>query len=298
LTSLTISSWHGRCKAPGAAGWEACRQSVAAGLGEPAAKQGEKTMENALLIGLSRQMILHREIDVVANNIANLNTTGYKADNALFEEYLMPGASAGQFARPDRRISMVQDRSTWHDQSQGAVQQTGNPLDVAIDGKGYLVVETPRGERYTRNGSLQINANGELVTSEGFRVVGESGPILLQAQDRDIMISKEGSISVREGAAATSDAVRGKLRIVSFDDPQQLRKDGSSTFMAREGAQPQPAPNARILQGVVEKSNVRSVVEMTRMIEVTRSYAQMASLLQNQSAVRRSAIERLAEVPA
>ncbi len=255
-------------------------------------------MENALLIGLSRQMILHREIDVVANNIANLNTTGYKADNALFEEYLMPVASADQFAQPDRRLSFVQDRSTWHDLSQGPVEQTGNPLDIAIDGEGFLVVQTPRGERYTRNGALQVNAAGELVTSDGFRVVGESGPIKLQTLDRDIMISKEGSITVREGKSATSDAIRGKMRLVAFDRNQSLRKDGSSTFAPPAGVTPRAAENSRVVQGAIEKSNVRGVVEMTRMIEITRAYTQVAGLLQNQSDLRRNAIEKLAEVPA
>ena len=255
-------------------------------------------MENALLIGLSRQMSLHREIEVVANNIANLNTTGYKADNAIFEEYLMPGASADQFARPDRRISYVQDRSTWHDLSQGPVERTGNPLDLAIDGEGFLVVQTPRGERYTRNGALQLNATGQLVTSEGYQVVGESGPITLQTLDRDIMISREGAISVSEGANATSDAVRGKLRIVNFERGQHLRKDGGSTFAAPAGAVPQPVATPRIVQGAIEKSNVRSVIEMTRMIEVTRNYTQVAGILQNQSDLRRNAIDKLADVPA
>ncbi len=99
-------------------------------------------MENALLIGLSRQIALQRELDVVANNIANMNTTGFKADGSVFEEYLMPVARAEQFAAPDRRLSYVQDRATWHDFSQGPIQQTGNPLDVAIDGDGFLVVQT------------------------------------------------------------------------------------------------------------------------------------------------------------
>jgi len=256
-------------------------------------------MENALLIGLSRQMSLHREIEVVANNIANLNTTGFKADNAVFEEYLMPGASAGQFAAPDRRMSYVQDRQTWHDLSQGSVEATGNPLDIAIDGQGFLVVQTPRGERYTRNGALQLNAQGQLVTSEGYAVLGESGPITLQATDKDIMISREGTITVREGASATSDANRGKIRVVTFAANQPLRKDGGSTFAAMGNAAPQPATaSTRIMQGSIEKSNVRSVVEMTRMIEVTRNYTQVASILQSQHDMRTSAIDKLAEVPA
>jgi flagellar basal-body rod protein FlgF len=257
-------------------------------------------MENSLLIGLSRQMALRRELDIVANNIANLTTTGFKADGAVFEEYLMPVARADQFLPPDRRLSFVQDRATWHDFSQGPVQQTGNPLDVAIDGDAFLVVQTPRGERYTRNGALQINTAGELVTSAGDRVLGDSGPILFQAEDRDISISADGTISVREGTNAAIDAARGRLRLASFAQPQILQKDGSSTFAAPAGVLPQtPQPqDARIVQGALEKSNVRAVVEMTRMIEVTRTYTQVATLLQQQGDLRRAAIERLAEVPA
>ena len=124
-------------------------------------------MENTLLIGLSRQIALQRELDVVANNVANMNTTGYKADGAIFEEYLMPQAQAAGFQGADRRVSYVQDRATWRDFGAGPIRPTGNPLDVAIYGDAFFVVQTPRGERYTRNGAFQINAQGELVTSAG-----------------------------------------------------------------------------------------------------------------------------------
>ena len=254
-------------------------------------------MENASLIGLSRQIALQRELDVVANNIANISTTGFKAEGVVFQEHLMPVASANQFSAGDRKLSYVQDRATWHDLSQGPVEVTGNPLDIALSGNGFLVVQTARGERYTRNGALQVNANGELVTSEGDRVLGDGGPIQLQNGDRDVSISSDGTISVREGKN-TTDSARGKLRIVSFAQPQRLQKDGASTFAAPADLAPQPATNVRVTQGAIEKSNVRSVIEMTRMIEVTRSYSEVAGILQNQSDMRRSAIEKLADVPA
>jgi flagellar basal-body rod protein FlgF len=253
-------------------------------------------MENAALVGLSRQIALQRELDVVANNIANLNTTGFKADNVVFHEFLMPGAQANQFAGNDRRVSFVQDRATWLDLGQGPVQQTGNPLDVAISGNAFLTIQTPRGERYTRNGALQLNNAGELVTSEGHKVIGESGPIVLQANDRDISISTDGTISVREGRN-TTDSLRGKLKLVTFEQPQRLQKDGTSAYVAPAGVAAQPAAQVRVVQGNIEKSNVRSVVEMTRMVEVTRTYTQVASMLQQQSDMRRAAIEKLAEVP-
>jgi flagellar basal-body rod protein FlgF len=256
-------------------------------------------MENALLIGLSRQIALHRELDVVANNIANLDTTGYKSDGSMFEEYLMPVARDGSFQGADARLSYVQDRATWHNFSAGPVKQTGNPLDVAIDGDAFLVVQTPRGERYTRNGALQISATGELVTSNGDRVLGDGGPIQFQSTDHDISINPEGTITVREGSNTTSDSPRGKLRLVRFDNVAQLQKDGSSMFAAANGEIPQtPPPSVHVVQGALEQSNVRGVIEMSRMIEVTRTYTQIAGMLQQQGDLRRSAIEKLAEVPA
>jgi flagellar basal-body rod protein FlgF len=253
-------------------------------------------MENAGLVGLSRQIALQRELDVVANNIANLNTTGYKADNVTFGEYMMPVARANNFRGNDRLVSFTQDRTTWLDQSQGPVEQTGNPLDIAISGNAFLTVQTPQGERYTRNGALQVNSTGELVTSEGLRVIGQNGPIVLQPGDRDVSISSDGTVSVREGASNV-DSQRGKLKLASFEDPRMLQKEGTSTFRTN-GMQPQTPTNVRINQGVIEKSNVRSVVEMTRMVEVTRTYTQIAQLLQQHSDMRRTAIQQLAEVPA
>jgi flagellar basal-body rod protein FlgF len=255
-------------------------------------------MENTHLVGLSRQIALRREIDVVANNIANLNTTGFKGETSVFEEFLMPTARANGFTGADRRISYVHDRATRHDLSPGPMQQTGNPLDVAIDGDAFLVVQTAQGERYTRNGAMQINAAGELVTSEGARVLGEAGPIVLQPGDRDISISADGTISVREGSNALIDAIRGKLRLAAFERPQRLEKDGSSAFRAPADLPPQAAPNARVVQGAIEKSNVRGVVEMTRMIEISRAYQSIATMLDRQGDLRRTAIEKLAEVPA
>jgi flagellar basal-body rod protein FlgF len=251
-------------------------------------------MQNALLVGLSRQMALSRELDVVANNIANIDTTGYKADGSLFEEFLGSAARSGP---NDGRVSYVLDRGVWHDMNQGPMQRTGNPLDVAIDGDGFLAVQTPQGERYTRNGSLQISPTGQLVTNDGNPVLGDSGPITFQSTDRQISISRDGTISVREGAS-NADSARGKLKLVAFDNKQQLRKDGSGTFAAASGATPHPATTAGLQQGSIEKSNVRGVVEMSRMIEITRSYTQIATMLQQQGDQSTQAINKLADVAA
>ena len=199
-------------------------------------------MENALLVGLSRQMALTHELDVIANNIANIDTTGYKADNAMFEEYLMPRASDQSFIGQDRRIRYVEDRASWIDMSQGAIQHTGNPLDVAIDGNGYFVVQTPNGQqRYTRNGALSINGAGQLVTSDGNQVIGNSGPITFQSTDHDVVISRTGIITVREGNS-TADSPRGKLQL------RQLRRSRSfcrRTAARRSRRQPASLPIRR-----------------------------------------------------
>jgi flagellar basal-body rod protein FlgF/flagellar basal-body rod protein FlgG len=256
-------------------------------------------MQNALLVGLSRQVALSRELDVVANNIANLNTNGFKADGALFEEYLSTSARAGGASAADTRVSFVRDRGTWHDMTKGPVEQTGNPLDLAIDGDGFFVVQTPRGERYTRAGALQIDAKGALVTPDGSPVVGSSGPITLQRTDHSVAVSNDGTVSVLEGPS-TVDSPRGKLRIVRFNkaDELKLQKDGAGTFVAPSDVTPIQDKTSRVVQGAVEKSNVRGVVEITRMIEISRSYTQIAALLQQQNDQRTNAITKLADVPA
>jgi flagellar basal-body rod protein FlgF len=246
-------------------------------------------MEKALLIGLSRQAALRRQLDVIANNVANLNTTGFKGDGVVFEQFLMPGARGSGAGATDRRVSFVVDRATWRDMRAGAMQQTGNPLDVAIDGEAFLVMQTPRGERYTRNGALKINAAGELVTSEGFPVLGEGGPVSFQPNDTNITIGRDGAIATDEGP-------RGRLRLVQFAQAGRLQKDGASGFVAPEGMVPQPATLAAVHQGAIEKSNVQAVREMSRMIEVTRSYSTIAQALQSHGDLRRSAIDKLADV--
>jgi flagellar basal-body rod protein FlgF len=254
-------------------------------------------MENTLLIGLSRQTTLERQLDVVANNIANVNTVGFKADSSLFEEYLMPGAHDDNFVGRDRRLSYVQDRGTYRDFAQGAAEQTGNPLDVAITGNGFLVVQTAGGERYTRDGGLHLNNLGQLVTAAGDQVQGSSGPIVLQPTDHDINVSPDGTITVVEASGRT-DAQRGKLRLVSFTDAQKMLKEGANLYSAGEGGAPLADTKSQLQQGYIEKSNVNSVVEMSRMIEVTRAYTQMSTLLQQESDLHKSAIEKLADVPA
>jgi flagellar basal-body rod protein FlgF/flagellar basal-body rod protein FlgG len=254
-------------------------------------------MENTLLVGLSRQMVLERQMDVVANNVANINTNGFKADRSLFEEYLRSPAHEDNFMRSDRRVSFVQDRATFHDFAAGSTELTKNPLDLSIDGKGFIAVQTPAGERYTRDGSLQINNQGQLVTASGYPVLGTSGPIVFQPTDKQINIAADGNVTVVEGTGRV-DTVRGKLRLVSFADAQKLVKEGGNLYSAGQGVAAQPDITSRVRQGFIEKSNVNSVHEMSRMIEITRTYTQISALLQQQSDLHKSAIEKLADVPA
>jgi flagellar basal-body rod protein FlgF/flagellar basal-body rod protein FlgG len=241
-------------------------------------------------------MVLERELDVVANNVANANTTGFKAENAMFEQYVLR-ARENRFESPDRQVRFVLDRATWHNFEPGAVQQTGNPLDIAIDGDGFLPVQTPNGQRYTRNGALRLDGQGQLVTMEGYPVAGENGPIVFQDTDHDIAIAPDGRVTVIAGVTTNNaETQRGRIPIVRFDTPQLLQKEGNNVYSA-PGLAPLPDTQSQVRQGFIEKSNVNSVVEMTRLIQVSREYQRVATLLQAQSDMHKSAIHDLANVP-
>lgn len=245
-------------------------------------------MENAQLIGLSRQVALRRQMDVIANNVANLGTTGFKSESMVFEEFLMPKAEWTADRPQDREMSYVHDVATIRNYAPGALVQTGGPLDVAIQGKGWFVVNTPDGERYTRNGAFELNAAGELVTNEGYQVLGESGPMIFGTEDTQVAIAGDGTVS-------TSAGDKGRLRVVEFDTDMALRPQGSSLFVTEASAAIMEAP--RLAQGVLEKSNVQPIIEISRMIQVNRAYQSLASTLEKTDQLRRSAIQALAEMP-
>lgn len=244
-------------------------------------------MNNTLLIGLSRQVTLRRELDVVANNVANITTTGFKRRAGTFGEYLMPVASADTLRAPQRKLSYVADHAGILDMSGGPVERTGNPLDVAIKGDALLAVATPAGERYTRDGALVLNAVGTLVTQGGHAVLSDQGPLSFTAADGDIRISADGTVSTAQGA-------RGKLRLIDASNPQQFENAGRNLYLS--GRPPAPAPQtARLESGALERSNVNATTEISRMIEITRSYTSLAQMLQKTDDLRRSALSRLAE---
>jgi flagellar basal-body rod protein FlgF len=170
----------------------------------------------------------------------------------------------------------------------GSILQTGNPLDVALNGEGFLTVMTPAGERYTRSGALQINNEGTLVNFDGYPVQGEGGNISFDANDTDISISPNGTITSNAGT-------KGRLRVVEFASPQELQREGDNLY---SGGTPVQAAATTLTQGSIERSNVSGVGEMTEMIRVSRAYESIAGLMQKQDDLRRSAIQRLGDANA
>lgn len=245
-------------------------------------------MENSLLIGLSRQVALQRELEVIANNVANIGTNGFKGRSLRFSEYLMPNASADAFPAVDQPLSYVVDAGTGVDFSNGPLEQTGRPLDVAVSGKAVFAVQTPAGERYTRNGSLQVNAKGVLVTSDGYPVLGTGGTFNFSEQETNIQIGKDGTVSSSQGE-------KGKLKLMTFKAPDQLKNEGFNLYSASQPLTPATA-EVRVESGTVERSNVRPVYEMSRLIEVNRTYATVAAIIQQTDTLKRTAIDRLADV--
>jgi flagellar basal-body rod protein FlgF len=159
---------------------------------------------------------------------------------------------------------------------------------VALEGDGFLTVQTPAGERYTRSGALQLNNAGVLVDLSGNPVLADGAPVQFDASDTDIMISATGAIS-------TSNGGKGRLQVVEFDSPQELVREGNNLY---SGGTPTAAVDTRVVQGAIEKSNVSGVAEITEMIRVQRAYESLASTMQKQDELRRSAIQRLGEVSA
>ena len=260
------------------------------GNGPGGSSDGSTAMENALLIGLSRQMALGRELDVVANNMANVTTNGYKARHSRFHEHMMPKASAETFPPADRRLSFVLDGGAPLDLSTGAIERTGRPLDAAIKGDAFFAVQTPAGERYTRNGAFEINAAGQLATSDGHVALGENGPIAFSPQESNPAIAADGTVT-------TSAGQRGKLRLVSFADARTLTNEGANLFSASAPGRPAGA-TSKVEPGAIERSNVKPIIEMSRLVEVNRSYSNVASMLSRIDEMRRGAISRLADNPA
>ncbi len=245
-------------------------------------------MENASLINLSRQVALRRQLDVIANNLANLNTAGFKSEAMMFEEYLMPVAEHDMPRRSDRTLSFVHDIATVRDFQPGRMQISDNPLDVAIEGDGWFVVGTPEGERYTRNGAFTLSPQGDLVTHDGHPVLGAGGPLQFGPDDGEIVIARDGTVSTDAGEV-------GQLRVVRFDTNMDLTPAGDTMFAT--DSQPIVADNASVQQGMIERSNVTPITEISNMIEVTRAYESLVSTQRRMDDLRRDAINSLSRMP-
>jgi flagellar basal-body rod protein FlgF len=200
----------------------------------------------------------------------------------------MPVARDRDFKTFDQPLSYTADWATIHDMTTGAMVDSGNPLDVALQGEGFLVVQTPDGERYSRGGSLAIARDGTLVDMSGNPVLGNGGPMQFDAGETDISIAADGTVSSSAGT-------KGQLRLVEFADPQSVERFGNNLW---NGGTPVAATGTTVVQGSVEKSNVSSISEMSDMIRVQRAYESVASLMQKQDDQRKTAIQKLGSLNA
>lgn len=237
-------------------------------------------MENTLFIALSRQLTVRRQLETVANNLANANTAGFKAERLMFVEYLSKS--------PDGKTQMhfVQDLASARDNRPGDYQKTGNPLDLAIEGRGWFTVEGQNGEpRYTRDGHFRMNQEGQLITRDGFPVLGDGGtPIVFQPTDQDISVRADGTI--RAGTI-----IRGKLKIVEFENLYKMKKVEGNLYLP--GGEPQEPKDSSVVQGMIEGSNVKPILEITEMMRALRSYQGAAKLIDTEHERERRMIDRM-----
>lgn len=215
-------------------------------------------MENAGYTTLTRQSGLLREMAQVANNLANLSTTGYRREGMIFSEFIRdvgPGEASLSMATPGGRIvSPVQ----------GALTETGGRFDFAIEGDGFFLVATPDGERLTRSGAFALSPAGDLVTPDGHLVLDAGGaPVFVPPDARTVSLAADGTLSA-DGAAVS------QVGLWRPTDPLELTRVAGTLFSTRSGVE--PVPDGVMLQGFVEDSNVNPVAEITRMIEVQRAY--------------------------
>ncbi len=221
-------------------------------------------MDNSIYITLSRQLGLFRDLEVSANNLANVNTPGFNASKLMFSDYLVKDNT--------RKDAYSNDPLTFRDTAGGAMKITGNPFDVAINGQAYFQIQTPLGTRYTRAGNFQVDPNGTLVTTDGNPVLGADGG-QITIPDNAINVSINGSGQIN----ADGDDV-GQIGMMEFANEQAMTRLGNSLYNATET--PQPSLSARMVQGSLESSNVSAVTEMTRVMELSRSVGNTAKFIE------------------
>ena len=241
-------------------------------------------MDNAVYVGLSRQMILRRELDIIANNVANADTVGFKVESLMARTE--PGAPAETLGAP-RPVKFVLDAGVARDFGQGALFQTGSDFDLGIEGDGFFEIATDEGARYTRDGRFRRDELGRIVTQAGDPVSGDGGgEIVVNPQDGPVSIAGDGTVSQGEN-------VIGKVAVMRFDDLSMLEKAGDNQLRNISNLQPQAAPDARVHQGMLEGSNVKPILEITRLIEVTRAYESVTRMMESTADLSRRAVERM-----
>lgn len=225
-------------------------------------------MENAIYATLTRQTGLMQELQVIANNIANSSTSGFKAEAVVFSEYV------SEVGADKPSLSMAQAKVRNTDFTQGGLTQTGGTFDLAIEGEGFFLIQTPGGERLTRAGSFTPNANGDLVTMDGNPVLDVGGaPVFIPQGLGEIGIAADGTISAQGRPV-------GQIGVVIPNDLTTLTREGGLLFNAADGFA--PADQGRVLQGFVENANVNPITEIGRMIEVQRAYEMGQNFLKNE----------------
>ena len=230
-------------------------------------------------IALSYQLALTNQLDITANNIANVSTPGFQSSHPIFAEFLVSIDETGE------EIAYVIDEGTVRNINPGPMNFTGNPLDISIEGRGYFVVETQEGISYTRNGAFRLDTSGQLVTSSGAAVLNDSNdPIVIAPGETKINITRDGTINTENGAI-------GRFRLVEFADEQSMKNLGNSLYGSEQ--EPLEAADSSVVQGMLEGSNVIAVAEITRMIELLRSYQAANQLITTEGKREQQAIEML-----
>lgn len=248
-------------------------------------------MDNSLLVSLSQQLAAYRAMDVIANNIANASTPGFKREAAKFEEYISHVRPAEDQKGP-QTLSFVKDAGVLRDISQGELSATGSPYDFAINGKGFFAVQTPQGLRYTRDGHFSLNQDGVLVTSDGYPVQGDGGAITVTPSDGEISVGPDGTISsILNGASNQI----GKLQVMGFANERAMVKQGANLYSTTQTAT--PLTDSTIAQRMLEGSNVSPVIEITHMVDVMRAYQMTATMTNSEEQMMRQAIDKLGSTP-
>lgn len=226
-------------------------------------------MSNTLMIGLSQQMALRRQTDVIANNLANMNTTAFKSEGLVFQEYLKEIETEDG----STDISYVLDIGVNRDMSRGNTLVTNNQLDFAIQDEGYFVIETENGHRYTRNGQFSVNEEGLLITRDKNPVLDiDDNVITIKQSAQHIVVDQDGSIKIDGRPTA-------QIRVVTFENPNALQQEGSGLY-SMESEDPEDLLNPQLVQGALESSNVVPIVEMTKLIETMRAYQATGNMIE------------------